>query len=143
MPYTDEFLRFWKAYPRKVNKGTAAKAWKKRGDASLETILAALETAKGSRQWLKDGGDFIPHPATWLNARGWEDEPDEAEPYIPLSKRPKVAAPPPGHPADGRRPGEWTDNGMVHVLTKSFVYFRKRADGIPVGDKEQLPTRHA
>jgi len=23
--------------------------------------------------WRKDSGQFIPHPATWLNAKGWED----------------------------------------------------------------------
>jgi hypothetical protein len=29
---------------------------------------------KNSQQWTKDGGQFIPMPATWLNGRRWEDE---------------------------------------------------------------------
>jgi DNA replication protein DnaC len=33
-----------------------------------------LEKQKVSTEWLKDGGQFIPHPATWLNGRRWEDE---------------------------------------------------------------------
>jgi hypothetical protein len=28
-----------------------------------------------SAEWTKDGGQFIPHPATWLNQKRWEDEP--------------------------------------------------------------------
>lgn len=27
-----------------------------------------------SEQWKKDGGQFIPHPTTWLNGDRWEDE---------------------------------------------------------------------
>ena len=27
-----------------------------------------------SKDWLEDDGKYIPHPATWLNAKGWEDE---------------------------------------------------------------------
>ncbi|MBE3119592.1 MAG: hypothetical protein IMZ50_12670, partial [Candidatus Atribacteria bacterium] len=64
-----EFADFWKAYPRKVGKGAARKAWKattgKRPE--LPCLLAAVAKAKGSDQWVKEGGQFIPHPATWLN----------------------------------------------------------------------------
>ena len=27
-----------------------------------------------SHDWTKDGGQFIPHAATWLNGKRWEDE---------------------------------------------------------------------
>ena len=37
-------------------------------------IMAGLERAKISVEWTKGGGEFIPHPATWLNAGGWENE---------------------------------------------------------------------
>ncbi len=69
-----EFDRFWSAYPRKKSKGQAEKAWKQ-PHPDIEIILAAIAKAKQSEQWLRDGGQFVPYPATWLNAKGWEDEP--------------------------------------------------------------------
>ena len=74
----DEFNTFWAACPKKVGKGAAEAAWRKlKPDATLTaTILAAVERSKQSRQWLRDGGQYIPNPATWLNQRRWEDEPD-------------------------------------------------------------------
>jgi hypothetical protein len=70
----DAFDAFWKAYPRKVAKAAAIKAWKKINPVWLPQILEALERQRQSPQWLKDGGQYIPHPATWLNQRRWEDE---------------------------------------------------------------------
>ena len=43
-------------------------------------MSAALERDKRSEQWRRDNGDFIPHPASWLNGRRWEDEPAEGVP---------------------------------------------------------------
>ena len=40
----------------------------------LETIISQLNQSKSNPQWQKDEGQFIPHPATWLNQRRWEDE---------------------------------------------------------------------
>jgi hypothetical protein len=37
-------------------------------------MINSLEVAKKSRDWLKENGQYIPYPATWLNAKGWEDE---------------------------------------------------------------------
>ena len=72
---TSAFASFWEQYPRKKNKGHAEKAFDKLkpDDELLQTILKAVEGARESADWRKDGGQFIPHPATWLNARGWED----------------------------------------------------------------------
>jgi hypothetical protein len=71
----DVFDTFWKAYPRKVNKPGALKAWKnKKLNDSIDIILAGLERWKASRQWVKDGGQFIPHPATWINQERWNDD---------------------------------------------------------------------
>lgn len=73
------FSDFWKAYPRKKSRGQAEKAWLKvKPDEQLAgLILQAVARAKTSDEWLKDGGQFIPYPATWLNAKGWEDEAPE------------------------------------------------------------------
>jgi hypothetical protein len=38
-----------------------------------------------SEQWRRDDGRFIPHPATWLNQRRWEDEAEPAAPFDPAS----------------------------------------------------------
>ena len=72
----DGFTNFWKAYPRHTGKAAAVKAWEKcKPDAELQaTILAAIAVQANSKEWLKDGGSFIPHPATWLNGKRWEDE---------------------------------------------------------------------
>lgn len=70
------FDRFWLAYPRKEAKKSALKAFLKLkfANGDFEKVLAALEVAKKSQQWVRDGGKFIPHPASWLNGRRFEDE---------------------------------------------------------------------
>ncbi len=68
------FDDFWKAYPRRVAKKEARKAWSRIKPEVYEQIFAALETHKRQEQWMKDGGAYIPYPATWLNGERWEDE---------------------------------------------------------------------
>ena len=69
------FEQFWAAYPRKVGKGDARKSWRKiEGVPSLLTkILSSIAAQKKWPQWTKDGGQFIPHPSTWLNQKRWLD----------------------------------------------------------------------
>lgn len=72
----EAFDQFWQAYPKKTAKQQAFKAFEKLkpDKALLTTILSSLERHKQSVQWTKDGGQYIPYPATWLNGRRWEDE---------------------------------------------------------------------
>lgn len=71
----DEFLEFWKAYPKKVGKKAAREAWKNAKDRpALDKILDAIAKAKGWNDWTKEKGRYIPHPATWLNKGRWDDE---------------------------------------------------------------------
>lgn len=74
--YMREFEVFWAAYPRHTGKQDAYKAFVKLkpDEALMAAILAGIERQKQSAQWTKDGGQFIPHPATWLNGCRWEDE---------------------------------------------------------------------
>jgi predicted phage replisome organizer len=86
MNYSDDFILFWKEYPNKVGKDAAWKAWKSRNGniPHLEYILSALSLQKQSSQWKKDGGQFIPNPATWINQGRWQDEikqPIKADPF--------------------------------------------------------------
>ena len=70
------FEEFWRAYPRRVGKGAAERAYSKiKPDETLHRrILSAVLMAKQSFSWQKDNGQYIPNPATWLNQRRWEDE---------------------------------------------------------------------
>lgn len=68
------FEEFWEAYPRRIGKGKASKQFEsalKR--TNLPNMLKAIESQKHSDQWRKDGGQFIPHPATWLSQDRWLD----------------------------------------------------------------------
>lgn len=71
---TEGFGDFWSLYPRKEAKQAALKAWRKVKADELPAILAALRVATHTEQWQKDGGQFVPLPASWLNGRRWEDE---------------------------------------------------------------------
>ena len=69
------FREFWTTYPKKIAIANAEAAWKKNGCVQfLPKILKTVLAFKASDQWTKDGGQFIPNPATWLNQRRWEDE---------------------------------------------------------------------
>lgn len=78
------FEVFWHAYPRKVGKANAEKAWNKLAPLvpceadplcqRHERIFRMLTEYRRSRDWQRDDGQFIPYPATWLNERRWEDE---------------------------------------------------------------------
>ena len=72
----NDFDTFWKAYPRKVAKGAARTAWDRTKNIrpSLDILLEAIEKQKQQEQWQKDGGTYIPHPATWLRQERWDDE---------------------------------------------------------------------
>ncbi len=73
---SNNFNIFWGAYPRKVAKSDAEKAFNKINpdEELLRIILDAISKATKSEGWLKESGKFIPHPTTWLNGKRWEDE---------------------------------------------------------------------
>lgn len=70
------FELFWGQYPKKRNKGAAEKAWAtlQPDDVLLGTMLSKIDQAKQTADWQQEKGRFIPYPASWLNAKGWEDE---------------------------------------------------------------------
>lgn len=72
--HADGFARFWQAYPHKVGKQDAEKAFilvMKRGAVPLDQMLAALDryvrTKPPDRSWC--------NPGTWLRQGRWDDEP--------------------------------------------------------------------
>jgi hypothetical protein len=69
----DEFDRVWPHYPRKVKKSVARNAWiKARKSVGFETIADPLRIFIR----VQKGTDLssVPHFATWLNQRRWEDD---------------------------------------------------------------------
>ena len=80
--YDNEFFtQFWAVYPRKVGKDKCYNWFKTRNITQefVDDLVIAIKQQKKSEQWnkvSKDGvkGAFIPHPYTWLNRGGWNDE---------------------------------------------------------------------
>ncbi len=70
------FDDFWGVWPYKVARADALKAWKalKPSAETREKIFADVSARKSSAKWLEAGGKFIPHPASYLRGRRWEDE---------------------------------------------------------------------
>jgi hypothetical protein len=70
------FDRFWAHYPRKIGKDAARRAFERRKPTEelLAQMLAALEQQCSTEQWQRDGGQYIPHPSTWLNQGRWQDD---------------------------------------------------------------------
>lgn len=70
----DRFPEFWAAYPRKIDKPDALRAWKKAlkdGADPDELVQAALRFAEATKGQIKR---FIKHPATWLNKGSYMNE---------------------------------------------------------------------
>jgi uncharacterized protein YdaU (DUF1376 family) len=98
---------FWNEHPRKVGKPTAQKAFAAalaRG-AKPEDILVGMK--KHMPVWnakkAAGEGEKIPHPSTWLNRDGWNDE----------------VMPEGGGPGDGDKAG-WWQGGPKHWLDKGL-----------------------
>lgn len=73
--YSREFDEFWECYPKKKAKSDAWKAWQKiKNRPVVEFIINAVSKQSASNDWKKDGGQFIPLPASWLNGARWDDE---------------------------------------------------------------------
>lgn len=71
-----QFNEFYSLYPKKVKK-QEVKKWFQKNKPSNElfsSMMNSLEQFRASKDWQKDGGQFIPYPSTWLNQKRWEDE---------------------------------------------------------------------
>ena len=70
--YNDQFDEFWKIYPKKVSKESAKKAWLK--IKPNDDLVAKITKAVKDQKLSEREQQFIPHAATWLSAKRWEDE---------------------------------------------------------------------
>jgi hypothetical protein len=71
----DDFQEFWNVWPKRCAKADARKAWAQTKDIrpELTNLLNAVKAACKTEAWMKDGGKYIPHPATWLRGERWDD----------------------------------------------------------------------
>ncbi len=107
------FDAFWNAYPRKIGKQAALRAWKRTNGSRppLKKIIEAVEAQRQSEQWTRDGGQYIPHPATWINQGRWDDQVEIAV------------------QSDGDRLRMWAEDRM-----------RARGDPLPPDDRSGIET---
>lgn len=75
------FTEWWRQYPRRVARGNAEKAYARvirSGIATSDELLAGAMRYAAEKQ--HEEPKYIKHPATWLNAKCWLDEPDRKPP---------------------------------------------------------------
>lgn len=70
------FLEWWAKYPKKSGKKAAWNEWLKLrpSRAQVADWLVVLEQQCVSRQWLEEGGKYIPDPERYLKRGLYEDE---------------------------------------------------------------------
>ncbi len=70
------FDQWWRQYPRKVDKGSARKAFKRvlaKKIASFDELMQGVMRYSAER--MGEDPVFTKHPATWLTAESWGNEP--------------------------------------------------------------------
>ena len=76
------FDNFWREYPRKEAKQEARKAFFSLSpdEVTFARMLEAVKRQKSSDQWRDK--QYIPHPATWIRGKRWEDEASSPAPNL-------------------------------------------------------------
>jgi hypothetical protein len=76
--YPEDFEKFWESYPRckrKSDKSGTFKTFEKyKSVVTTETLIKILNAQKQDQSWIKQDGEFIPAPTTWLNQKNWEND---------------------------------------------------------------------
>lgn len=76
--YSEDFEKFWESYPRckrKSDKSGTFKTFEKyKSVVTTETLIKILNAQKQDQSWIKQDGEFIPAPTTWLNQKNWEND---------------------------------------------------------------------
>ena len=104
-----EFDLFWDAYPNRKGKGAARKAFEnaiKKG-VTAQRLIDAVNRQRCGAQWMRDNGQYIPHPATWLNQERWDDDPD----LTPVDNQQK-----PAYNPNARNDGKAGYQGAMTIL---------------------------
>jgi hypothetical protein len=116
----NSFGQFWNLYPRKVGKPNAYKAWSKLSPDEHAAIVKAIPG------WpFSPDVQFIPHPATWLNGRRWEDV---------LTPSAPVAAPDPVRRAvaDRNAAEQAATEAEIRRAEEQYAHYRQLRETDPV-----------
>lgn len=73
------FAEFWAAYPRKVGRGQAERAFR---TATKGTEAGTIIAALSAYPFDLSRPQFIPHASTWLNGQRWLDQIDTRDPVL-------------------------------------------------------------
>lgn len=86
------FDEWWQVYPRHIARKDAEVAWASLApsDELIDRILTATMAQTQTDAWTRDGGAFIPYPATWLRAERWNDQlTTHGSNVVPISHKPQ------------------------------------------------------
>jgi hypothetical protein len=121
------FADFWALFPRKVSRKAAEKAWKRAATSERvkDEIMAGLKHFVDC-DWRNTPKQFIPHAATWLNGRRWEDE---------LSNNALQLPRPPERPASAKCDTCW-DTGILSITESGVGFCPCGAPHDPIFDQE-------
>jgi hypothetical protein len=119
------FDRFWVSYPRKVGRPKALLAYasalrRAAGPDPPQTILIGLQAHLPG--WADTEPELIPHPTTWLNRDGWNDDPPRPR-VVPFDERSHNRHRP-------QQPGR-TEQSLAGLAE---AVLRRRPDGPAEGD---------
>jgi hypothetical protein len=81
-----DFEKFWEVWPKKVAKKKAESAWSKLTVLEKREALEALPNHIKYWEIKKTHIDYVPYPASWINAGRWEDELDFTPPKERVDK---------------------------------------------------------
>ena len=70
------FIEFYNLYPRKMGRKDAEKSWNRLTPAQQAECLEAMPNYLKYWKIKETAKDFIPYPASFLNAERWTDEID-------------------------------------------------------------------
>lgn len=91
-----DFERFWSAYGKRGVRKTALAAFRRAEKSptwpGVDAVCEMVAALRQSQGWTKDGGQYQPHAATWLNQERWADglPPDVAAAHSDEEVVPKV-----------------------------------------------------
>ncbi len=85
--YKEKFVDWYKSYPKKVAKQAALRAFEKatNNGIDIEKLTDGLYRYNSYLAKNPEKKQFIPNPATWLNAGQWDDEYPVSEKDKPFS----------------------------------------------------------
>ena len=113
------FDEFWALYPKKVAKGAAIKAWAKLTKCEKEEVIFILPKHLEYWKFKSTEKDYIPYPASWLNAMRWLDELDFEQ-----SKPKKPALP--WYSTDELTLAKAAELGITPYAGESYAQLRQR-----------------